>query len=334
MAIKASAAAETRRLVDALAADDDVRREIAIARLGIIGSRAVDRLIQAYATQKERTTRVAILRALEGIGDARSAPLARQALAEGGDVAVAAAAVLRTVVSSRHAATAAGALDALVSTSLDIRNDRRVRLAAFDALQDLSADVRARVRAALDADGAGGVGDVARMPDRDAAGAEAIWTDAIAGRLPDTPHGLRETLVRRAPSVPLNTLRRLVDAIRSREAEDRSLATAWLALRGAIHQALALRGSRVALYDLRETIESGPAPLPVSFLTALHVIGDVSCLEPVAAAWGAAGRDATPAGERWRQQLASAFAAIADREKITRRHAVMKRIAAKWPGLR
>ena len=42
------------------------------------------------------------------------------------------------------------------------------------------------------------------------------------------------------------------------------------AVRGALHQALALRGSRVALYDLRETIERPPAPLPSSFLAALQ----------------------------------------------------------------
>jgi hypothetical protein len=96
---------------------------------------------------------------------------------------------------------------------------------------------------------------------------------------------------------------------------------------------LALRGSRVALYDLRETLEDRSMRLPVSFLTALHVVGDASCLEPLASAWDAAAADRTAEGVRWRQQLASAFRAITHREKITRRHAVMKRIAARWPKL-
>lgn len=327
MAIKASAAAEIRTLVDALATDDDIRREAAIARLGIIGSRAVDRLTEAYAAHSDRKTHVAILRALEGIGDRRSAPLAHRALAEGGDVAVAATGVLRTVLSSTHAATAEAALDALVAASLDTRNDRRIRLAAFDALQDMPEDVRARVREALEADGTGDVGG------SEATINEAIWDDAIAGRLPDTPDALREALNRRASSAPLNTLRRLIDAVRSRESEEPKNAAAWRSLRGAMHQALALRGSRVAVYDLRETIAAAKTPLPTSFLTALHIVGDVSCLEPIATAWGVGERDTSDAGQRWRRQLASALSAIAEREKITKRHAVMKRIAAKSPGV-
>jgi hypothetical protein len=42
------------------------------------------------------------------------------------------------------------------------------------------------------------------------------------------------------------------------------------------------------------------------------------------------------AGERdasWRQQLAAAFHAVARREHLTRRHAVMKRALAKCPAL-
>jgi HEAT repeat protein len=84
MVIKASASTEIRALVDALGGSDDVHREAAIARLGIIGARAVDRLTDAYANTTTRSTRLAILRALEVIGDHRSAPLARQALGEGG----------------------------------------------------------------------------------------------------------------------------------------------------------------------------------------------------------------------------------------------------------
>jgi hypothetical protein len=337
MAIKASAAVEIQTLVDALAGDDDVRREAAIARLGIIGPRAVDRLIESYAATANRRTHTAILRALEGIGDVRSATLARSALGEGGDVAVAAAGVLKTVLASQHAATATGALDALVATSLDEKTDRRVRLAAFDALQDMPAEIRARVKQALEADVADDGQSIIRDVDVDSARLDlelaAVWSDAIAGHLPDSPEMLRDALDRRGASTPLNVLRRLIEAIREHETEDSAVSACWRAVRGAVHQTLALRGSRVALYDLRETIEAATAPLPTPFLTALHVIGDVSCLEPVAAAWGTAAQVGNEAGERWRQQLASAFRAIVEREKITKRHAVIKRVAAKWPGL-
>jgi len=278
------------------------------------------------------------------IGDHRSAPLAQQAMAEGGDIAVAATGVLRTLLSSSHAATATAALDTLIATALDVSRDRRLRLAAFEALFDglgeLPPDLRARIAETLRDDAERGISDgadVMTMADREAARAEAVWKDAVEGRLPEAPEALREALATRGASAPLNTLRALVDAVRAREREapglNQTARHGWLALRGALHQALALRGSRLALYDLRETIEEVAGRLPTSFLAALHVLGDTSCLEPLAVAWGAAEPDRTNDGLRWRQQLASAFRAITQREKITKRHAVMKRIAARWPGI-
>jgi hypothetical protein len=81
------------------------------------------------------------------------------------------------------------------------------------------------------------------------------------------------------------------------------------------------------VYDLRETIQEARGPLPVSFLAALHVVGDASCLEPLAAAYvRAPGEDA-----RWRHQLGEAFRAISRRDKVTRRHATVKRIESRWP---
>lgn len=338
MVIKASASAEIRTLVEALDADDDVHREAAIARLGIIGARAVDRLTDVYANTASRATRLAILRALEGIGDHRSAPLARQALGEGGDVAVAATGILRALLSSTNPTVAAAALDTLVATTLDRRQDRRLRLAAFDALHELPDDVRTRVAAALHADPDGGLNDVSSVittAGNEAARAEAVWKDALEGRLPDVPDELRAAVATRATSAPLNSLRTLVDAVRSRERDTAGdgARRGWTAVRGSLHQALAFRGSRVALYDLREALEDAATPLPTSFLTALHVVGDASCLEPLAAAWAAAEPDRTTEGLRWRQQLASALRAIAQREKITKRHAVMKKIATRWPGV-
>ena len=103
---------------------------------------------------------------------------------------------------------------------------------------------------------------------------------------------------------------------------------AWRAVRGMLHQSLALRGSRVALYDLRETVEAASGPLPVTYLAALQVLGDASCLEPIAAAYSRAHeKDAW-----WRHQLATAFQTVARRERISKRHAVMKRIQGRWPA--
>ena len=327
MVIKASSSAEIRALVAALGGADDVHREAAIARLAVIGSRSVDRLIEAYGATPDRRTRLAILRALEAIADRRAAPLARLAVQEGGDLGVAALGVLRALLTSRQGSTASESLDTLVAVALDARHERRVRLAALEALQDVPDDVRTRVAQAMEATSDRTLDRIARMADRDAARIEAMWTDAVEGRLPDNPAVLRDALSGRGANAPLNTLRKLVDVVGEREtlapAAERD---AWTALRGSIHQALALRGSRVALYHLRESMERARAPLPVSFLAALHVLGDASCLEPIAAAWRTA-----PGDERWRHQLGAAFLAIARREKITRRHAAAKRLLAKWP---
>jgi hypothetical protein len=328
MVIKASAASEVRTLVEALEGDDDVYREAAIARLAVIGSRAVEKLTAAYAGTSDRVARLAMLRALEAIGDHRSGSLARQAIKEGGGVAVAAAGVLRALLPSRHEAAATAALDTLVAVALDRQAEHRLRLAAFEALQDMPGDVRVRVGQALAADPDGALRTGAKAADRDAAEAEAAWNDALEGRLPDDPRGLRDTLATRGATAPLNTLRKMIDLVR-RKGDDvpRAQREGWLMLRGSLHQVLALRGSRVALYDLRESLEHGTGTLPVSFLAALHVLGDQSCLEALAAAYTRAGSK----DEHWRHQLVSAFRAIARREKLTARHAAVKRLAARWP---
>jgi hypothetical protein len=330
MVIKASAATEIRQLIAALGGDDDVRREAAIARLAVIGARAVDGLRRAYAETSDRETRVAVLRALDPIGDRRTVAIARSAIAEGGDLALAAASALRGLLDSPHGPTGTDALDVLVATALDPSAPRRVRLAAFDGLQGMPEGVRARVAEALQADPDPGLKARAGELPRDTAAADAVWQDALEGRLPDTAAALRESAHRRAAAAALSALQRMIDAVRTREGEVENAAkrAEWRTVRGALHQALALRGSRVAVYDLREALEDSRGPLPTSFLAALHVVGDESCLEPLAAAYAR-----TPAADaRWKVQLAAAFRAIARREKITRRHAVIKRISVRWPA--
>jgi hypothetical protein len=303
--IKASASAEIRKLVASLTGDA-VSREAAVARLAVIGARAVPHLVAAYEAAGDRQTRAAVLRALEPFGDPRALPVARDGLSHGGDPAIAAIAVLGGLVDSSHGATGANALDGLMTAALDERVERRVRLAAAEILRARNVDVSANVAAE---DGS------------------AIWKDALDGHLPDEPDLLRQALDARGANVPLSDLRRLIDVIRAHEAASPAAADGWRALRGAIHQALALRGSRVALYDLRETLESAPAPLPQTFVAAVQVLGDDSCLQAIAAAYANA-----PSGQaRWRHQLGAAFAAIAARERISARHPVMKRINARWP---
>lgn len=323
MVIKASSASEIRSLVDALTSGDDVRREAAIARLAIIGGRATERLLAAYAAATENRARVAILRALEAIADPRALPLACEALQarNGGDPAVAAAGALKPLLETRDPSGAAAALDALVEAALDPSKERRVRLAAYNALQDIPAGMLARITEVFHAD----VRDTARHDGVDA----AVLADAVDGRLPGDPTELRNAVNARGSTAPLASLQKLIDAVRAQEssAADPDARTAWQQVRGAAHQALALRNSRIAVYDLRETLERADAPLPPSFLAAMRVIGDASCVEPLAAALARA----PDADVWWRHQLASALRGIARRERITKRHASVKRAIARWP---
>jgi len=326
--IKASAASEIRQLIAALGGSDEVGREAAIARLAVIGARAVDGLHKAYTAASDRETRVAVLRALESTGDGRTIVIARQALAEGGDVAVAAAAALHALLDSPHAPTSTEALDVLVATALDRTADRTVRLAAFDALHGIPEGVRARVAEALQNDPDERLKTRAADASREFTTADEVWQDALEGRLPDSPGVLREAATTHAAAAALSALQKMIDACRLREGTvPRTRRGEWQAVRGALHQALALRGSRIAVYDLRESVHDTKGHLPTSFLAALHVVGDQSCLEPLAGAYARA----DPADAWWRAQLAAAFRAIARRERVTRRHVVVKRMAVRWP---
>jgi len=304
---------DVRALVAALG-EDGARRESAIARLTILGTRAVPRLIADFQATDDRGRQVAILRILEAIADERALGVARAALSSGADVAVAAVGVLRELLGKRTGSVDVEALDLLLAAARDVSADRRVRAAAREALENAPEDVREAVKGLGQPESAG----------------DALWKDAIAGHLPDDPRELRQTAADCAPDAPLAELRRLIETIGARERTGGKAGQVedWRAVRGVIHQALALRGSRIALYDLRETLAASAAPLPGSFVAAVQMIGDESCLEPLAVAYAAAG-----AHPRWRHQVAQAFRDIVKRERLTRRHSALRRALAKAPDL-
>ncbi len=90
MAIKTSASQEVRRLITDLTAVDAssaTKRESAVARLAVIGTRAVRQLVDALATAATSEAKAAVLAALEAIPDARAVePVLTQL--QVGDVAV------------------------------------------------------------------------------------------------------------------------------------------------------------------------------------------------------------------------------------------------------
>jgi HEAT repeat protein len=325
--IRASAAREIDALLDDLASERPVVRETALARLTVIGARAVVHLTDlADSTTASPAGRLAALRALEAIGDARAIDTAKRALGDADKtVAIAATGLLQRFLSGSRGAEVT---DALTTKALDRAVPDAVRLAALVALEPLGSAALEPLWKVLASDSSRSV--------------RAHIADARRGRHPDVasdtpaapvddPERLRRELSRGGAAATLPELQQLIDRIRGRE-ESASGAErdAWRRARGAAHVAMAKRGSRLALYDLRESLERSTSPLPVEFMAALSLAGDVTCLDAIAAAHALA---AGPDNAWWRAHLADAFHAIVRREKLTGRHAVMKKIQKRWPQI-
>ncbi len=329
MVIKASASREIGQLLEDLASDREVRREAAVARLTVIGPRAIERLV-ASLTTAPLAGRAAALRALGAIGDARALEPALDCLdAPEATVAVAAAGAAGVFLRSPHEARV---LERLTDVALDRDRDRRVRLAALLALEELPADALQPIRDQLRRDpdpilAAHATGEP--LPE-DTGDPVAALEAAAAGRLPRDPAVVRAWLQGAAAAVPLATVHRLIGTLRDRESAELAAAD-WLAVRAAAHELLGHRGSRVALYDLRETLERAEGPLPREFMTAVAAIGDASCLEPLAGAYVRATAAGPALLGSWPGQIVDAFRTIVRRERITRRHAAIRRIETHWP---
>jgi hypothetical protein len=268
-----------------------------------------------------------MLRALEGAGDPRALPLARAAL-EDGSAAIQTAAIgtLRALLASTRDDVARDALDALVAAALDARRIAAVRIAAYEALADLPRETRGALQSTLAADPDAEVrAHATGTPQPE----QVEWSDVVAGQLPASPALIKAALAAMRSTARLTDLQRLVDHLRVREQRegDRAVREEWRAIRGAVHQALAARNSRLALYDLRDSLLDADR-LPVTFLAALEEIGDATCLEPLAAAYDASSRSSDT---WWREHVARAFRAIVEREGLTRRHAAVKRTMSRWP---
>ena len=294
-------AGEIERLVADLCGSDPLKRDAASARLRVIGAPIIDRISTILRSDIAPSTRAVALTTLDGIDDRRAVAVAVHGLDDSDQaVRLAAIGVLRSWV-TREPGTRA--LEALTGIALDRQQSSDVRLAALDALSELPAAILQPV--------------LEQAPD--AAPPERF----------DDPASAQDWIARHADA-PLSHLH---DAIATLRACERAEPTArlellWRTARGAAHAALARRGSRVALYDLRESFDSAAEPLPLDFLTAMTMIGDSTCLEPMARAWAAADVSET----WWRERLADAAAEIVHREKLTGRSAALKRIRLKWSG--
>lgn len=312
-----------------LASDKAVERDAAVARLTVSGARAVERLVAVVNGDGAAVGRVAALRALEAIGDGRALDAVLRAVDDGdGDVAIAAVSAARPFL---RGARGPAALDRLTAAALDRHRPESVRTAAVRAVGELD---RATIKPLLtrlagDASEAVRAAAALRIGGTRPVDSSALLVDAADRALPDDPAALRHAIVEGGPAASLPQLLRIVDRVRERERTERGARRAeWANARAAAHWALASRDSRIGLYDVRESLETAVAPLPVEFLATLSRVGDASCLDAIAAAHARAKGDTW-----WRQHLADVFQSIVKREGITARHAVMKKIQKRWPGI-
>ena len=313
-----------------LGSDRAATREAAIARLTVLGARAVERLLLLLGSNTSAGARAAALRTLEAIGDPRALDPVLDAIhAADPIVACAAASAARVFVRGPRGSIA---VDRLTTAVLDTARDEPVRIAALRALGDLERSTLAPLLAALQRDPSEAMRSATTLSA--AVDPVEVVTRAAERGLPQEPDELGEAVTRAGGDIPLPLLLRIIERVREREASEPPDRRAdWTRVRGRAHAALAARGSRIALYDLRESLESLASlesksvstPLPVEFLAALSTAGDVSCLEAVVAAYARAANNPW-----WRDRLADAFQTIVQRDRLTRRHAVVKKIEKRW----
>jgi hypothetical protein len=297
--IRSSAARDVDQLLKDLQGSNAVRREAALARLRVVGSRALARL-ETLLRDGDEEARAMALRVLEGIDEPRVIDLALGALSDASDaVRTNAVLALRPWVTRESGTRVMEGLVACVLTD----QATAVRDAAREALSQLPRDI---------------VQPILEQPAPPAADAPPQDVTAVAGWL--AAH----------PQAPLSALHALMTQLRTAEQTVTGdiPRVQHLVARGAVHAVLASRTSAVGLYDLRETFDAATVPLPLDYLTAISMIGDATCVEALARAWSAA-----PVSEVWwRERLADTASTIAARLKLTKRHAVMKRVRTKWPG--
>jgi hypothetical protein len=330
--IRRSATAEIQQLLADLAgggADAAVRREAAVARLRVLGARAVGHLLPVLRASDSTAFRVAALRALEGCVETRIVEPVLAALNDPeAEVRVAALGVARGLLDGVEGSAV---LDRITELALDSAQPPAVRQAAAGAFAELPErtvrPVLSRLRESDDA-----LREVLeqRRADPRLDAARAI-EEAAAGTLPADPLALATALAQSGAAAPLPTLHRLIGVVRAQEDREPRAAGRrdWLAVRGSLHVLLATRHSRVALYDLREALETAEAPLPDDFLRAASSAGDVSCVDALAAAFARVPAEAAESAA-WRSALSATARAIVERERLTRRHAAIKRLLTRW----
>jgi HEAT repeat protein len=349
MPIVPSRARDIQNLIAQLASTQAAERESAIARLTLLGPRAVEALTALLPAAE--APRLGAIAALEGIRDGRALPALLQLIADpvpevacraieattafpGARAVSALSAVLAprpprsgarraaavAALGRLHAAGVVEALEPLLSRLLDEAEDEGLRIAACDALAPLPRHERDRLLTALRTTRSPalarrlGALDGATLP---AASSSGAWEASDPRRLAATLHKQTSagTLGGTAAIPPLHRLLEQLDAQVDAGADAATIADA----KAAVHVALATLGSRIALYHLREMLERPPAHALTALVEAAGLIGDATLLPALAALATTHAAVAPPATR--------ALAGIVAREGLRKNSRLVKRVA-------
>jgi HEAT repeats len=290
MPIVPSRAHDTKELIARLGDPRSARREASVARLTLLGQRAVPALMVA-AESRDPLVRLGAIESLDRIGSPQGLGALTQALRDG-DLRVATLAA--QALGRLHGSGVAEAFEPLVGLLVDEAASEDVRLQALEALGTLSeSEMRPLLTRLL---------RTSRTRLQRAAAALAARGTGVAsgeGEAPATIPALHRELQRLGAAA-------------------RRGATAAAQAKARIHVALARLDSRIALYDLREMLERRPARDVGDLLEAAAMVGDRSMLPAVVAL----AHDEPGLFE----PCATAVSRIVERERIARAGAFLKAI--------
>lgn len=316
MVIKRPAGGEAAKLVADVVDGTGARADAATARLAVLGTRAVPHVLAALSAAPADAAAARLVSLLARLPASRDSLAALDGALEAGADAIATAATEAwgTLLGSADAAVATRALDRLTAVCLDAERSDEVRAKAIGLVTAALGPLeRSLLLDRLASDDSERVRTAAAVPPP--ASVDPFSQDS-------SPDLVRRHLAQSGPAMTLPELHRWVVATREREeaqAEPDRKAD-WLGARAAVHQVLAERRSTVALYDLRELLTRAKGTIPVGALSALSALGDTSCVDAIAEAYDRVSDD-------WsRAQLAAALTAIAERHKLGRRSAAVRRL--------
>ena len=237
MAIRASASLEVRRLLGDLEGDDAVRRETAVARLAVIGTRAVRQILEHLAAAEPAAVKAPLLLALESIPDPRAVEPVLSALSsDDGEVRVAAIRAARGLLSLPQGTRV---LDRLTALVLNPGRPGAERAVALEALSVLPARTVRPLIEKLRDDSSREVRDAITQAGVPVDDPVAELEEAADGWLARDPDAVVHLVSRASADAPLSTLHRLIEKVRSKESEGRVGAPAglggraWCPARGA-----------------------------------------------------------------------------------------------------